>query len=146
MAGVVASGFGTGYSPIAPGTAGSILAAAAFYSIRSWLGMEAVWVVLPVLAALGFWSCWVVEPSWGHDPSRITVDEMAGCWVACLSIPSAWGWWGLLGVMLLFRLLDILKPWPVSYLDEIERPSAVVLDDLAAGALAAIPALLWRLI
>lgn len=146
LAGIVASGFGTGYSPFAPGTAGSILAAALFYLVRSGMGTEAVWVVLPVLVGLAFWSCRVTEPHWGHDSSRMTVDEMAGCWVACLSSPVAWGLWGLAGSMVLFRLLDILKPWPVSYLDELDRPAAVVLDDLAAGALAALPALLWRLV
>jgi phosphatidylglycerophosphatase A len=133
---ILATGFGTGYSPLAPGTAGSILSAAVFTAIAflpgspSWL-RPAIGVLLVPAAFAGSARG---ERLWGHDPSRVTIDEVLGCWIACLLAPWSPAW--TLAALALFRFFDILKPWPVCRLDRMGGPAGIVLDDVAAGILA----------
>lgn len=131
---VIATGFGTGFSPLAPGTAGSLAAALIFLAVSA-IGPFAPWMAFAALIPLAFAGAAHGERMWGHDPSRVTIDEIAGCWSACLAAPHGIGW--LLAAVLLFRFFDILKPWPVSVFDGMRGSAGVVLDDLAAGAMAA---------
>jgi len=84
------------------------------------------------------WGCKEGYRLWGDDPSRVNVDEFAGCWIACLAVPSSWGVPGIASALVIFRLFDILKPWPVSYFDRMKTPAGILLDDVAAGILSAI--------
>ncbi len=127
----LATCLGSGYFPVAPGTLGSVLGAAAFAAAGSWR----VYLLAPV-TALAWVGCRYGRNAWGKDPSRVNVDEFAGCWVACLATPAEWGFWGLASALALFRIMDILKPWPVSALDKVDSPWGILLDDLAAGLLA----------
>lgn len=130
----IATGFGTGFSPMAPGTAGSIAAALIFLAVSA-IGPSAPWMAFAALVPLSFAGAAHGVRMWGRDPSRVTIDEIAGCWAACLAAPHGILW--LLAAVLLFRFFDILKPWPVSVFDAMEGSAGVVLDDLAAGVMAA---------
>jgi phosphatidylglycerophosphatase A len=99
---------------------------------------------LAVLLPVSFAACAAGVRMWGRDPSRVTIDEWVGCWIACMAAPPAIPW--LAAAFLLFRLFDILKPWPVSFLDRMEGSAGVVLDDIAAGLMAAVVLLAGRLI
>jgi len=68
-----------------------------------------------------------------HDHSGIVWDEIVGIWLAMIMIPVSWGW--ILASFLLFRFLDILKPWPISWLDKnVSGGIGIMADDLLAGA------------
>jgi phosphatidylglycerophosphatase A len=130
---LLATGLGTGYSPKGPGTAGSILAVVFFY-----YSPFDRFLILPFLMALAWAGCEAGRRMWGHDPSRVTIDEVAGCWIACLAVPVSWGVPGLAAAFLLFRVFDIVKPWPVSRFDRIDSGLGILLDDVAAGLMAAV--------
>ena len=128
----LAFGFGTGLLPGAPGTWGT-LAGVGLYWLLAPLALPGYLVVLGVLFGVGVWACGAVGRDLGvHDHSAIVWDEVVGYLVAMTGVPVDWRWI-LLGFVL-FRLLDILKPWPVGYLDRhVGGGLGVMLDDLAAG-------------
>lgn len=128
------SGFGTGYSPLAPGTAGSLLAL-----LLGTLLMLASPPALPVAAiAATFGGVWAIRAARVEgDPGWVVIDEIAGQWIAMLALPRP-TWLGLLAAFALFRLLDILKPGPVGWADRQGGAVEVMADDVIAGAIAAI--------
>ncbi len=140
MARLVASGFGSGYAPRAPGTAGS-LAALAVGAGLLWCGPG--WLALAVVAATGV-GIWAIGAAATGDPGWVVIDEFAGQWLAMLALPRSTPF-GLLLAFALFRLFDIAKPGPVGWIDRRHGPWAVMGDDLAAGAMAAILLLAVRL-
>ena len=142
VATLIATGAGAGLSPVAPGTAGSIVAAGVLAFL---LDMPVIWHWWGWLGliALAVWSSKRAGAAWGViDHPAIVIDEFAGLWLTVLipmtaltldlpSMPL------LAGSLLLFRLLDIVKPWPVSALERgVTGAWGVVLDDVAAGAMA----------
>jgi phosphatidylglycerophosphatase A len=128
----VGTGLGAGFSPIAPGTAGSLLGVALFVPLAA-PGLPAVALALAVLFPAGVWAAGVCGERYGaHDHRRIVVDEIAGQLVALASFPAQPGW--LLAGFLLFRLFDIWKPFPARRIDRQWRtPFGVMADDLVAG-------------
>lgn len=124
---------GAGLVPVAPGTVGSLVSAAVFYAIGP--GSTAVWLLTPPVVMLGYWGCTEGYRTWGSDPSKVVSDEFAGCWIACLASPASWGLTGIAAAFLLFRIFDILKPWPVSFFDREDSPFGILMDDVAAGVL-----------
>ncbi len=131
----VATVFGAGYCPVAPGTAGSLIAAGLFLLLRHAAAL--IWVLCPIFILLGYWGSRVGREKWGGDPSRVVIDEFAGCWIACLAVPYDWGFAGIAAAFVLFRIFDIFKPWPVSFFDRMKSASGILLDDVAAGIMAA---------
>ncbi len=139
-AGWIASGFGSGLSPVAPGTAGSALA------LIPWLALRGLPLPLHVLAlvlafALGVWvSNIVIARLRIEDPGVIVWDEFVGQWIALVPLlirPQGWPW--IVAGFVLFRLFDVWKPWPVSWADRtIKGGLGVMLDDVLAGTYAAI--------
>ena len=100
---------------------------------------HAVWqsVLLVVLTLFSVWVCGRAKlpgAYQGHDNPKIVLDEIVGYFTAMWLLPHTWPY--LLAAFVLFRTLDTLKPWPVSYFDRIPNAWGVVLDDVAAGALA----------
>lgn len=128
----VATTFGTGYFPFGPGTVGSLVAAVLFI----FCPVELQIPLTPGILVLALAGCEVGRRFWGEDPSRVTIDEVAGCWIACLAAPSEWGLWGIAAAFVLFRFFDIAKPWPVNRLDRMNSGLGILLDDLAAGIMA----------
>lgn len=134
-AGWIASGFGVGLSPVAPGTVGSLAALLPYFWLRElplwgYLAMVAGVFVLGMLASRA-----LVARLQREDPGFIVVDEFVGQWLALALAPPGWGW--LVAGFLLFRLFDIWKPWPVSWADRnVGGGLGVMLDDALAGVLA----------
>ncbi|MFO8183129.1 MAG: phosphatidylglycerophosphatase A [Candidatus Aegiribacteria sp.] len=132
---LVATVLGAGYFPLAPGTAGSMVSAALFVVVRP--DGILVWGLCALFLVLGYWGCLAGRNSWGADPSRVVIDEFAGCWIACMAVPAGWGIPGVAAAFVLFRVFDIFKPWPVSRFDEMDSAAGILLDDVAAGVMAA---------
>jgi phosphatidylglycerophosphatase A len=135
LAVAVGTGFGAGFSPIAPGTAGSLVGIALYVPLAEH-GLPAAALALAVLLPLGFWAAGLCGERYGaHDHRRIVVDEIVGQLVALAGFPARPGW--LLAGFLLFRLFDIWKPFPARLIDRGWRtPLGVMADDLVAGAYA----------
>src|SRR5262249_12236573 len=126
--GWIASGFGSGFSPVAPGTAGTIAAL-----LPWWLWMRGVPMAYysPALVApfaSGVWASeWVVKRSGIADPQVVVWDEFVGVWIALFAAPAGWIW--MLAGFALFRLFDIWKPWPVRWADHrVHGGLGVMLD------------------
>ena len=139
---LLASGFGAGLSPVAPGTVGSLLGIAFFYPLLG-VGSAIQWSTFFVACVVAIVSAERAGKAWGvMDHPAIVIDEVVGVWLAILmplsiltfsvSLPLL-----AVGAFLAFRLYDIVKPWPVNVLERrLPGGWGVVLDDLAAGAMA----------
>lgn len=138
-AGWIATGFGSGLSPLAPGTVGSAVALLPWLLLRE-QALAAVIVVIALAFALGVWASNIVIAKLRiSDPASIVWDEFVGQWIALLPLllwPAPW-WWIVVGFGL-FRLFDVWKPWPMSWADRhVKGGFGVMLDDGLAGVLAA---------
>lgn len=133
---IIASGFGTGYSPIAPGTAGALLATVLWYLISCYVSPFLLIVITAILIALfsvlGIWSANKLEPVWGEDPSKIVVDEMVGVWIPLLAADSTKFYYPL-AAFVLFRLFDIFKPLGIRKMEDLKGGVGVMMDDVLAG-------------
>ncbi len=133
---LIASGFGTGYAPVAPGTAGSLAALALGAALMRLPG------ALPVATVLAsFGGLWALRRlALTGDPGWVVIDEFAGMWITLLALgrPTPYG---LIAAFLLFRLLDVAKPGPIGWADRRHGPEAVMADDIIAGAIGA--GILW---
>ncbi|MDZ7271740.1 MAG: phosphatidylglycerophosphatase A [candidate division KSB1 bacterium] len=125
-----ATGLYTGFSPVAPGTAGSFLALVlAFVLPRP--GLLGWAAVLAVLIPLGIAAASRAERVYGHDASQINIDEVVGMLVALSGVPRTPA--AFAAAFVLFRLLDVVKPFPVDELQELPAGWGVMADDLMAG-------------
>ena len=126
-------GFGSGLIPFMPGTMGS-LAAIPLIVAMSYLPIYGFIAVTVVSALVGIWICDKAASDLGvHDHGAIVWDEIAGMMIVFIAIPLSWH--NLLIGFLLFRFFDILKPWPISFLDKhIHGGLGIMVDDLVAGA------------
>lgn len=132
----LAFGFGSGLAKKAPGTWGT-LAGLVFVPV---LHMLPLWLAITLIASasiFGIWLCGRVADELGvHDHGGIVWDEMVGIWMTLILLPNSWSWW-LLG-FIVFRILDIVKPWPISLLDRhVTGGLGIMLDDMLAGVIAA---------
>jgi len=135
LATILATGFGAGYGPIAPGTWGSLPGLAAAWGCDRIGGAWAVTAGAAVVAALGVWAAGRVERLDGEkDPSRVVVDEIAGQMVTLLFLPMTP--LVLVAGFFVFRLLDVIKPWPANRLEALPGGSGIMADDLMAGVYA----------
>lgn len=132
-ASLIATWFGSGLMPFAPGTWGSLAALPIGGGIAIYWGRLGLFVALCAVTAAGIWaSSVIVERGGVRDPGLIVVDEVAGMWLTLLFAPLTW--WGYLLAFLLFRAADIIKPFPANWCDaNIHGGLGVVLDDLVAG-------------
>jgi phosphatidylglycerophosphatase A len=152
VAAFVATGFGSGLSPVAPGTAGSAVGLVLAWLLHAHGGIlgSPVGLLMSglVIGLIGVAAsnpvCRALD---AKDPGCIVIDEVAGQFLACAAIPlvpafaaghgvAAWPWpW--LSAFVLFRFFDIVKPGPVRRLQDLPGGWGVVMDDVAAGILAA---------
>lgn len=131
-AGLLACGFGAGLAPLAPGTAGTVLAIP--FALVLWnLAPPWPWLILGAMSLLGVYVCGVASRGLGaHDHPAIVWDEMVGYWLSVACVPLTWPW--LLAAFVLFRLFDILKPWPISLLDQkVPGGIGIMIDDIVAA-------------
>ena len=122
---------GLGYFPYAPGTVTSFAAALFFVTVPSFSALEVALPAIFAVFAVGLWSAGIMEKIYGHDPSQVTIDEVAGQWVALLLLPA--GWFPAVLGFAAFRVFDILKPEPVNIAQKLPGGWGVMVDDLLAG-------------
>ena len=137
---LIATWFGCGYSPIGPGTAGSLAAVAIAWLLVHYAHWQPLWFLLPVVALTGpgIWAAGVTaRESQQKDPQFVVVDEVLGQWLALAGARTlnlkSW-----IAAFLLFRLFDIWKPPPVRQLEALPGGTGIVADDLMAGIYAAL--------
>ena len=136
---LIGTGFGSGFSPVAPGTAGALLATLMWWGLglvvnplmQLWLTVAAILL----FTVAGVWAAHRLEPYWGEDPSRVVVDEMVGVWLPLLAAPCG-SWVYALAAFALFRLLDIFKPLGIRRMEELPHGVGVMMDDILAGVYA----------
>ena len=135
---IVATTFGLGMAPFAPGTFGAFGALLFLYVIHNYCcPVTTLFLVSAILISmlLGVWSTDKVIPEWGDDPSRVVVDEFVGILVTMLFIPMSD--MNLVLAFILFRFFDILKPLGIRTVDtRIKGAWGVMLDDVLAGVYA----------
>ena len=133
----VAYGFGSGAMPIAPGTAGTLVAVIIYLLLPQISPLIYVSLLL-ISFVFGVWICGKTAQDIGiKDPSGIVWDEFLGYWITMFMAPSGWIW-VIIGFVL-FRLLDIVKPWPIKWADkQIGGGMGIMLDDVLAGIMAAL--------
>ena len=140
---LLATWFGAGLSPRAPGTMGSLAALPFAWLIATYLGSLGLAVGVALVFIAGVWASGRYAKARGiADPGAVVIDEVAGQWLTLILVPPS-----LTGYAIgfaLFRAFDIIKPWPISVLDrKIKGGLGVMLDDLAAGVLASL--LTWNI-
>jgi len=131
----LAFGFGSGLAPVAPGTFGT-LAAVPLYLLLNQLPMSYYLVALVLAFGLGIWLCERTTQALGvHDHGGIVWDEFVGFWITMVAAPPGWQW--IIVGFLLFRVFDVLKPFPIGWLDRrVHGGLGVMLDDAVAGTFA----------
>lgn len=152
VARLIATFAGTGYLRPASGTWGSAAALPVAWAIATLAGPWGLAVATGVAYFAGLWATGVVTRlQTEKDPSFVVIDEVAGQWLALWPVaigaahagaPLLALWPGWIAAFLLFRLFDILKPWPVGVLDRRKTPFGVMTDDILAGLYAAIGVML----
>ena len=130
--GLLAFGFGSGLSPFAPGTMGTLVAVPFTFVLKS-LGTPGFWIALLLLFLLGIQLCGQVSRKLGmHDHGGIVWDEMVGYWLSVAFVPLRWHW--LLAAFVFFRFFDIFKPWPIRQLDrKVSGGFGIMIDDIVAA-------------
>ncbi len=124
----LATGLGTGYSPKAPGTVGSILGVVILWALKVW--QHGSWYLILALIPVGIGAAHQAEKYLGeHDSPKIVIDEIVGILIAGYLIPAKF----LIIVFLLFRFFDIVKPGPIASIQRLPGGLGVMADDLLAG-------------
>lgn len=129
------TGFFSGYSPIAPGTAGTLLALLIYILEYVFFG-NAVWMSNLVIVLI------MLFPSFKlgdlaeaflkkKDPVEVVLDEMMGYWISVLFFP--FNWKILISAFIIFRIIDILKPYPIKKLEKLSGGYGIMMDDFVAG-------------
>ncbi len=134
---LLAFGFGSGLAPKAPGTAGTLLAVGIYLLLPAMPPL--IYGGLIVITFLfGIWLCGKTSEDLGvHDHGGIVWDEFVGYWITMFMAPSGIVW--VVVGFILFRLLDIFKPWPIKWADkELSGGLGIMLDDVLAGIMAAL--------
>lgn len=147
---VLALGFGSGLSPVAPGTAGTLWAWVAWLLLARWLTPYELGLLIAVSLPLGWWACTVTA---GHmrvlDPGPIVWDEVVAFWIILwLLLPA--GFWAQLSAFALFRFFDAVKPGPVGWADGLyhgfgwQGGFGILFDDLVAALCALLVIAAWK--
>ena len=134
----IAAGFGSGWLPKAPGTWGSLVALIPAWLILEQWGAVGLFAATIIVLLVGCYVCMLVLPGLtSDDPGWIVIDEWAGQWLATaligtfttLTFPTV-----LISSFILFRLFDVLKPWPISWLERVgPKWWSIMADDIGAG-------------
>jgi phosphatidylglycerophosphatase A len=138
VARAIASGFGAGFLPLAPGSFASLLAALAAAPFLALGHHLLLWAAL-VAALSGVWAV-AASGEAGRDPGWVVIDEIAGQWLALAPLARP-AFWPIACGFALFRLLDITKPGPIGWCDRRHDALGVMGDDIVAGVGAAL--ILW---
>jgi len=124
-----------GYIPVASGTFGTLVAIPIFLGLHSLFATQPALYVAIVAAAIAV-SCWIAGEAEGvfgeHDSSKIVIDEVVGYLAATIFVAPTLA--NIIASFLIFRILDVIKPFPAGYIDRhVEGGAGVVLDDVVSG-------------
>jgi phosphatidylglycerophosphatase A len=129
----LATSFGVGYVPYAPGTFGSAAGLLLWWFLPNSFALQLAAIV--VVFAVGSWSGNIAEHHFGaSDPPPVVIDEVMGMWITLLLNPV--GWQGAVMAFLLFRLFDVIKPYPANRLERLRGGLGVMADDGMAAVYA----------
>lgn len=128
----LAFGFGSGASPVAPGTAGTLVAIP-LYLLLAPLSLPVYLGIVLLMLLAGIWLCHVTARDIGvHDHSGIVWDEFVGYLLTMAAAPEGWLW--IFVGFILFRVFDIFKPWPIGLADRhVSGGFGIMLDDVIAA-------------
>ena len=150
LAAFVATGFGAGLIPYAPGTFGSLVGVAIAYAVfithanAPLMMLCGMLLTCLVFTWLGLWASERAEKIMQRkDASQIVIDEVAGQLISYVFVAPFWPlgdkfWWALIAGFALFRLFDIFKPYPINQLQSLTGGVGVMMDDIVAGLYAAV--------
>jgi phosphatidylglycerophosphatase A len=132
LARLISTWFGCGYSPVAPGTVGTVGALPLVYAL-SRLGTVPYWVGTLVITLLGVWASGRYARDRGEkDPGSAVIDEVSGTLIAIGFVLGA-GWLAIIAAVLLFRVFDIWKPGPINTAQNLPGGLGIMADDILAG-------------
>jgi len=139
----IALGFGSGMSPKAPGTAGTLITVPLVYLLQTQSLLFYSLVTLFVLLT-GPWVCgYAAKKLQVHDHSSIVYDEIAGFLITMYMMPANWTF--MLAGFVLFRFFDAVKPWPISWLDKnLQGGFGIMFDDVIAGIFSLLSLMLFQ--
>jgi len=131
----IALGFGAGAAPVAPGTFGTLVAVPLYLALRE-LSWPVYVLIVIAMFGVGVWVCERTERFLGqHDAPAIVWDEITAFQITLFAAPASPVW--IVAGFVLFRAFDIIKPWPISYLErKIKGGLGTMLDDVLAGLFA----------
>jgi phosphatidylglycerophosphatase A len=146
----IALGCGSGLSPVAPGTVGTLWAWAAFLVLQTWFTPAVLGCIVAASVPLGWWAATVTARNMRVlDPGSIVIDEVMAFWaVLWLLLPAGWG--AQLAAFVIFRFFDAVKPGPVGWADSRFHGFGwrggwgIVFDDLVAAFCTLLVLALWR--
>ncbi len=131
---ILSTCFGIGYFFVAPGTVTSIMAVLCYFFIPILREPTLLLSLVVLCSAVGVWSGTLMETEFGEDPSIVTIDELAGQWLALAFLPE--GWLPALLSLAFFRYFDIAKPGPIDAAQRFPGGWGIMADDLLAGLFA----------
>lgn len=135
---LLAFGFGSGLAAVAPGTWGTAVAIPLFLLVPDFLPLVTYAILVLLISAQGIYLCGKTAKDLGvHDHGGIVWDEIAGYFVTMLPVFPTGDWRLIVAGFVLFRLFDIVKPWPIKWLDKhVHGGLGIMVDDLLAGVFA----------
>ncbi len=129
---LLAFGFGSGLSPVVPGTMGTLVGLPAIW-LLALLPLSIALIVIALAAILGVYLCEYSSRQLGvHDHKGIVWDEFVGVWITFLAVPLTWP--AVVAGFVIFRFFDMVKPWPICVADrKVHGGFGIMFDDLLAG-------------
>ncbi len=127
----IGAGLGSGLVPVAPATAGSLLALAIYFVAPIPEDSPALYALIGGGFLVGIWATGTLTSPSDPDPKLAVWDEFVGMWATCLLLPKTLPW--MAAAFVCFRVLDVLKPWPIRRLERLPGGLGIMSDDLLAG-------------
>jgi len=133
---MLAFGLGSGLAPKAPGTFGTLAALPIYWRLLADLAPWVFALITLLTFVLGVYVCEKTSQDLGvHDHGGIVIDEWVGMWITLFLLPKSLFWLAL--AFVLFRFFDIIKPWPIKWLDQhVKGGFGIMIDDVLAGVMA----------
>ena len=132
----IGAGFGSGLFPVAPATAGSLVALAIYWWAPLTGDSPGLFLLIGTGFLLGIWATGRMSTATVPDPKQAVWDEFIGMWATCMFLPKTLPW--MAAAFLTFRVLDIWKPWPIRRLERLHGGLGIMSDDLLAGVFGAV--------
>jgi phosphatidylglycerophosphatase A len=128
---ILGSGLYTGYIPFASGTFGSLAAMIMYFIFPKTEDYKALLFIITLFTILGIIISGKFEKVYGKDPAECTIDEWVGTWISFLGLPKEFLW--ILSAFLLWRILDIIKPFPARKSEKFKGGIGIMADDIISG-------------